>query len=83
MVLAAHFLLPAWVYPIFDLSARSAGIATMMLTFTGTTLALRAFNSTNIVGVLRGGGDVRTAMRIDILPLWAVALPWPPCSAWR
>ena len=75
LVLAAHFLLPAWVYPIFDLSARSAGIATMMLTFTGTTLALRAFNSTNIVGVLRGGGDVRTAMRIDILPLWAVALP--------
>ena len=75
LVLAAHFLLPVWVYPIFDLSARSAGIATMMLTFTGTTLALRAFNSTNIVGVLRGGGDVRTAMRIDILPLWAVALP--------
>ena len=75
LVLAAHFLLPVWVYPIFDLSARSAGIATMMLTFTGATLALRAFNSTNIVGVLRGGGDVRAAMRIDILPLWAVALP--------
>lgn len=75
LILAAHFFLPVWVYPIFHLSSRSAEIATMMLTFTGATLALRAVNSTNVIGVLRGGGDVRAAMRIDVLPLWLVALP--------
>lgn len=47
----------------------------MMLTFTAAAMPLRAFNTTNTVGVLRGGGDVRAAMLIDILPLWCVALP--------
>lgn len=47
----------------------------MMLTFTGVFLPLRAFNTVNTVGVLRGGGDVRAATVIDLLPLWLVALP--------
>ena len=34
-----------------------------------------AFATTGIVGVLRGGGDVRIAMLIDILPLWCFTLP--------
>ena len=71
---AAWWVLPWAVYPRFHLSGTASKTATMMLTFTGVFLALRAFNS-NTVGVLRGGGDVRTAMRIDILPLWCVALP--------
>ena len=72
---AAWWVLPWAVYPRFHLSPSAAGTATMMLTFTGLFLALRAFNSNNTVGVLRGGGDVRAAMRIDTLPLWCVALP--------
>ena len=36
---------------------------------------LRDFNSVTIVGVLRGGGDVRAATLIDISPLWLVAIP--------
>ena len=31
--------------------------------------------TTGIVGVLRGGGDVRIAMLIDVLPLWCFTLP--------
>ena len=30
----------------------------------------------NIVGVLRGGGDVRAATLIDIGPLWLAAIPY-------
>ena len=41
-------------------------------------LSVRSFNSTNIVGVLRGGGDVRMAAVLDLSPLWLVALP---CAA--
>lgn len=72
---AAWWVLPWAVYPRFLLSDTASQTATMMLTFTGVFLALRAFNSNNTVGVLRGGGDVRAAMRIDTLPLWCVALP--------
>lgn len=72
---AAWLILPVYIYPIFQLSARAGQICTMMLTFTGTFLALRSFNSVNTVGVLRGGGDVRAAMYIDLLPMWLVAVP--------
>lgn len=63
------------MYPHFGLSARAQEIATMMLVVTFVFLSVRSFNSTNIVGVLRGGGDVRSAIRIDLLPLWGFALP--------
>jgi putative MATE family efflux protein len=34
-----------------------------------------SFNYTNIIGVLRGGGDTKFAMTVDILTLWLIALP--------
>ena len=75
LLAATRLFLAPVVYPLFRLSENAAGIATMMLTFTAAAMPLRAFNTTNTVGVLRGGGDVRAAMLIDILPLWCVALP--------
>lgn len=33
------------------------------------------FNYTNIIGVLRGGGDTRFAMYADLLTLWFISLP--------
>ena len=47
----------------------------MMLTLVFLFLPLRSFDTTNIVGVLRGGGDVRAATIIDLLPLWVISLP--------
>ena len=75
LIAGAWFLFPSLLYPFFHLSAVSGGITTMMLTFIGVILPLRAFNTVNTVGVLRGGGDVRAATVIDLLPLWLVALP--------
>lgn len=75
MISATHLVLAPVVYPFFQLSATAGAICTMMLTFSGGILPLRSFDSTNTVGVLRGGGDVRMAMLIDILPLWLVAIP--------
>ncbi|MEG1879381.1 MAG: MATE family efflux transporter, partial [Pseudoflavonifractor sp.] len=37
--------------------------------------SVRSFNSTNIVGVLRGGGDVRAATLTDLTPLWLFSVP--------
>ena len=77
IICAAHgFIVAHWgVAPFFHLSETAGSITTMMLTFIGVFLALRAFDSVNTVGVLRGGGDVRAATIIDTTPLWFVSLP--------
>ncbi|MGN0969092.1 MAG: MATE family efflux transporter [Oscillospiraceae bacterium] len=78
MLLATYFVIEPYFYPIypaFQSCPGAARITTVILTIVAVFLPARAFNSTNIVGVLRGGGDVRFATVIDLLPLWLVALP--------
>lgn len=75
LILCTHTFFPTLVYPFFHLSPMAGEIATMMLTMIGLCLPMRAFNSVNTVGVLRGGGDVRAASLIDVCPLWLGALP--------
>ena len=70
-----HVLVRPVLYPLFDLSAEAASICTMMLTMVFLFMPLRSYDTTSIVGVLRGGGDVKKATIIDLLPLWAVAIP--------
>lgn len=75
MVACAWLIFPQVLYPIFHLSPTAGDITTMMLTFVGVFLPLRAFDTVNTVGVLRGGGDVRVATLIDIIPMWCVSIP--------
>lgn len=63
------------VFPIFHLSERAREVALMMLTVTFVMFPLRSYNTTNIVGVLRGGGDVTMAACIDLTALWTLAIP--------
>ena len=74
LALLYFFIIPV-LYPLFKLSPSAGDICTMMLTLVFCFLPLRSFDTTNIVGVLRGGGDVRTATIIDLAPLWVVAIP--------
>lgn len=75
LILFAQITAPAVVYPLFQMSARAGAIASMMMTVQGVIRPLRDFNSVTIVGVLRGGGDVKMATVIDISPLWLAAIP--------
>lgn len=70
-----HLLVIPYLYPVFKLTARAGSICTTMLTVTFLCMCIRSFCTTNIVGVLRGGGDVKMAAVIDILPLWVISLP--------
>ena len=70
-----YWAIVPYLYPRFDLSARAGEICTMMLTVVFAFMPLRSFDTTNIVGVLRGGGDVRAATLIDLTPLWVAAIP--------
>ena len=74
-LLILYFLIAPYLYPLFHLSPQSGDICTMMLTVVFCFMPLRSFDTTNIVGVLRGGGDVRMATLIDLSPLWIAAIP--------
>ncbi|NCE64907.1 MATE family efflux transporter [Pseudoflavonifractor sp. 524-17] len=75
LLLSCHTWLPALVYPVFHLSPEAGRVATLILTFVSIPMPLRAFDTTNTVGVLRGGGDIRVAAFIDVSAMWLVAIP--------
>lgn len=75
LVVMANLWFPHWLYPLFDLRPETAELVAAMLSIIGATLFLRGFSHVTIVGVLRGGGDVKTATLIDLLPLWVVSIP--------
>lgn len=72
---ALYVFIQPLVFPLFQLSGQARDIATMMLTITFVAMPFQSFNTTSIVGVLRGGGDVRAAAVIDLSALWLVAIP--------
>ena len=75
LIFFARVAAPAVVYPLFQMSARAGAIASMMMTVQAVVRPLKDFNSVTIVGVLRGGGDVKMATLIDIGPLWLATIP--------
>ena len=44
-------------------------------------MVFKNFNTTNVVGVLRGGGDVKTGMIIDVAAMYVYAVPAAALSA--
>lgn len=64
-----------FVFPLFDLSAEAQRIAKTMLLVMSFILFIRAYNATNVVGILRGGGDVNFCMLMDVLPLYIYTVP--------
>lgn len=72
-------LLPTFFQPvlfrIFDLSVGATEAAVCMTIIYALFMPMRAFDITNITGVLRAGGDAKIATIIDITPLWLAAIP--------
>ena len=68
-------LLDGFIFPLMDISAEAGELAKMMLAFIAVIMPLRSLNLCNIVGVFRGGGDVRFGLICDIGPLYCVCLP--------
>lgn len=63
------------LFPLFQLTPGAAEAATYLAVIYAVFMPMRAFDITNITGVLRAGGDARTAALIDIGPLWLAAIP--------
>lgn len=72
LVGSSNFLLGL---PIFNLSATARQTTLRMFITLGVLMGVRSFNTSMIVGVLRGGGDVRFNLLVDVVPLYLYAVP--------
>ena len=68
-------LMRPYVMPLFSLSAAAEALCSVMIACYACAMPLHSFSTTMVVGVLRGGGDVRASLVIDNIPLWCAALP--------
>jgi len=69
------------VFPLFSLSHDAASSASIMITVLSIIIPLRTLGFTMGIGLLRGGGDVRMLMIIDIGTLYIIALPLATLTA--
>ena len=74
LVLLPTFFRPV-LFPLFQLAPGAAEAATYLAVVYAVFMPMRAFDITNITGVLRAGGDAKAASLIDIGPLWLAAIP--------
>lgn len=74
LVLLPTFFRPV-LFPLFQLTPGAAEVAAYLAVIYAVFMPMRAFDITNITGVLRAGGDAKMASVIDIGPLWLVAIP--------
>jgi len=75
LMIARFTVLEPVVYPLFNLSYEAARAASTMVVILAFLMPLRTMGITIGLGVLRGGGDVKALMYIDIGTLYIVALP--------
>ncbi len=69
------------IFPLLHTSAEAAVIAKYFLLIIAIAMPLRALNLCNIVGVFRGGGDVKYGLLADTLPLYCLTVPLSALTA--
>lgn len=74
------WLMEAYIYPMFDLSAAAVEIANIMMLIMVISSPAKAFNTTNVVGVLRGGGDVKFGAILDVAVMYLLSVPMAALS---
>ena len=75
LLIARFTILEPFVFPLFDLSSEAVANAKTILLILACVMPLRTFGFTMGVGVLRGGGDVKAMMIIDVITLYVISLP--------
>lgn len=60
---------------VFEIDSATKEMAKAIIVFVGFVVLCKSYNMVSIVGVLRGGGDIRYAMLCDVLPMWFISIP--------
>lgn len=63
------------IISFFNISEYTKSVALNLIVIMLICVVMKAFNAPNIVGVIRGGGDTLTALLIDFIPMYALAIP--------
>lgn len=64
-----------YLYPMFHLSETAVSAAVTLCIGYLVSMPLRSFDITNIIGLMRAGGDTRMAAILDIFPAWCFSIP--------
>lgn len=77
-----------FVISMYSLSPETARIAYDMMNVVAMVAFFYSFETIILVGTLRGGGDAKTGLYVDIVVMWCIAIPlallgafvfhWPP-----
>ncbi|MDR2648478.1 MAG: MATE family efflux transporter [Clostridiales bacterium] len=76
MLLLTDVLIAPYIFPLFATTEETLQIGKFMLRVLAVSMPFKAFNFCVIVGVLRGGGDVKAGVALDISTMYLVALPF-------
>ena len=60
---------------LFDVADSTKEAAANIIAVMSVIIFIKSFNTTAIVGVMRGGGDTKTAMIFDFVPMWTISIP--------
>ena len=60
---------------LFDIADSTKTAAVNIISVMSVIIFIKSLNTTAIVGVMRGGGDTRTAMIFDFMPMWLISIP--------
>lgn len=67
--------------PLFSLTETATQAAVTMCLVYIVMMPMRSFDVSNVIGVLRAGGDARMAAILDLVPLWLVSVPLTALTA--
>ena len=75
LMLVRFTILEPVIFPLLKLSGDSYSAALTMLTIVAFSIPMRSAGFTMGIGILRGGGDVKALMIIDVSTLYIISLP--------
>ena len=64
------------VVSIYDVSEQVKFWAKLIIYVTCIVMVMRVYNIIVVVGVLRGGGDVKVSFLIEALTMWCIGVPF-------
>ncbi len=63
------------VISLYDVPLQVRSYASTMILISALSMPVRALNFTNLMGVMRAGGDAHFILALEAIPLWTVAVP--------
>ncbi|OAA23791.1 MATE family efflux transporter [Kosmotoga sp. DU53] len=68
-------LLSRFLIRMYNVEEVIKSTVVMVMIIVGLAQPVKMFNGLNIVGVLRSGGDTKTAMFLELFSLWGIGIP--------